>query len=258
MINKDVIHNLTWLFSLFDIKLLTFIAAGFTIYFGYQKVTKKVCVSYTLTMGGLYNTHLTNFVITNKRDNVIVISSILMKIGDKGIIEIINFPEPVVLKGYDAQLIDIPQYSAISGPNGPVSLDHNDRLSFSLVTGAGEIIACEVESPVTEETLKSRLSVVSIKFNDIVLTRNMGFIFTYSINETVTHVIFDKHGFIEGYTPFQYNMFPNMSEQFFGDFLLSQGYHTLYDNYALFKVQDNLETLQVLNKAGMLKKLKKT
>jgi len=254
MFNKEVIEKITWLYSIFDIKLLTFIAAGFTIYFGYQKTTKKICVSYSLTSGALYDTHLTNFVISNKRDNVIIVSSIYMKIGDKGSIEIINFPEPLVLKGYEAKLIDIPQYSSIKGSNGPVSIEFDDRLSFSVVTIAGDIVVCEVESPVTSKNLDGRLSKRIIKFNNIILTRNMGFIFTYNINGNVKNVIFDKHGFIEGYTPFSYNMFKGLSADSFGEFLISNGYHELYDDYSLYKILDNLDTSLVLSKASMHKK----
>ncbi|WP_064365967.1 hypothetical protein [Pantoea ananatis] len=254
MFNKEVLERITWLYSIFDIKLLTFIAAGFTIYFGYQKITKKICVSYAFTCGTLYDTHITNFVISNKRDNVIIVSSIYMRIGNKGSIQIINFPEPLVLKGYDAKLIDIPQYSSIYGVNGPISITFDDRLSFSLITIAGDMVACEVESPATSKDLEGRLLKSTIKFNDIILTRNMGFIFTYSINGTVKNVIFDKHGFIEGYTPFSYNMFKDISADSFGDFLISNGYHELYDDYSLYKILGNLDTSLVLSKASKQKK----
>lgn len=255
MFNKEVIERITFLYSIFDIKLLTFIAAGFTIYFGYQKITKRICVSYSFTNSTLFDTHLTNFVISNKRDNVIIVSSIYMKIGEKGSIKIIEFPEPLVLKGYDAKLIDIPQYSSIYGANGPISIEYNDRLSFSVVTRSGDEVFCEVESPVTAKDLEGGLLKNTIKFNNIILTRNMGFIFTYSINGTVKNVVFDKHGFIEGYTPFSYNMFKDISEETFGEFLVSNGYHNIYDDYSLYKILDNLGTALVLSKASMQKKL---
>lgn len=256
MINKEVIERLTWFYSIFDIKLLTFIAAGFTIYFGYQKITKKICVSYSLSTGVLYNSHLTNFVISNKRDNVIIVFSIKMKIGSKGSIEIIKFTEPLVLKGFEAKLIDIPHYSEIYGENGPISINFNDRLSFSVINGAGDIIVCDVESPITIENSKGNLRKHEIIFNDIVLTRKMGFIFSYSINNKTTNIIIDKHGFIPGNTPFKFNMFPEISEDSFGDFLLSNGYHALYDNYALFKVLDNLDTASILSKASVQDKIR--
>lgn len=40
MINSEAIEQLMWLWSLFDIKFLSILAAAFTIYFGVQKYQK--------------------------------------------------------------------------------------------------------------------------------------------------------------------------------------------------------------------------
>lgn len=256
MINKNVIDGLLWIYAIFDIKLLTVIATGFTIYFGYQKVTKKIYVSYSISRGVLYDSHVTNFVISNKRDNTIIISSIDIKIGNKGIVELIKFEEPLILKSYDARLINIPKYSDIYDHNGPVSIDIFERLSFSVITRSGDVIDCDVESPLTLNSLEHRLTKSVQIFNDVVLTRKMGFIFTYHINDKVTDVIFDKNGFIPGCTPFEYNSFTDMSEHKFERFLISNGYHSFYDDYALFKVKDNLNVELVLNKSMVQNKIK--
>lgn len=57
-----------------------------------------------------------------------------MRIGYKGSVELIKFDEPIVLKGYDAKLIDVPKYSNIYDQNGPISIDTFERLSFSVIT----------------------------------------------------------------------------------------------------------------------------
>lgn len=258
MLNQNVINSLVWLYSIFDIKLLTLIAAGFTIYFGYQKVTKKVCISYSINTERGYDPHITNFVVSNKRDSVIVISSIDMWIGDKGKTDIIKFNEPLVLKSYDAKLVEIPKYSNIYNEKGPVFIELFDALSFSLITVSGEVIRCDVESAVTVKSLEGRLYKSSKIFNNIVLTRRMGFVFTYHIKNEDTNVIFDKYGIIVGSSPFTWNAFPDISEDLFGSFLISSGYHDRYDDYALFKVEDNLDTTFVLNKYTMNEKITKS
>ncbi|EQC1558101.1 hypothetical protein ACY2PI_004440 [Citrobacter amalonaticus] len=249
MINQNVIDSIVWLYSIFDIKLLTVIATGFTIYFGYQKVTKKICVSYSISGSTLYDRHVTNLVISNKRDNSIVISSIYLCIGGKGNVELVKFDEPLVLKGYDAKLIDVPKYSEISDINGPVSIDIFGGLFFSVVTMSGDVIECDVESPLTIKNVDRRLHKRTSTFNDIVLTNKMGFIFSYSVKGKVSDVIIDRHGFISGSTPFRYNMFNKISKESFRDFLIMEGYHDFYDDYALFKILDNLQTELVISKA---------
>ncbi|HDF2344303.1 TPA: hypothetical protein PC598_003961 [Morganella morganii] len=256
MIIQNIINGLAWVYSIFDIKLLTVIAAGFTTYFGYQKISKKICVSYSISNGKLYGTHVTNFVVSNKRDNLIIISSVKMKIGNKGSIELIKFEDPLVLKGYDATLIDIPKYSEIYDKNGIVSIDISDKLSFSVITMSGKIIDCYSESPITKKSFEGVLFKSTQKFNNIVLTKKMGFIFSYRIKGKEKDVIIDNSGFIPGYTPFSYNSFDDMSEEAFGNFLISHGYHDYYDNYALLKVQDNLDVTLILNKVMMQNKIK--
>ncbi|HBR2945308.1 MULTISPECIES: hypothetical protein [unclassified Klebsiella] len=251
MINQKVIDGLVWLYSIFDIKLLTVIATGFTIYFGYQKVTRRICVSYGISSSRLYDSYVSNLVVSNKRDNSIAISSIVLGIGVKGTIELVKFDEPLVLKGYDTKLVDVPKYSSIYDKNGPVRIDTFESLFFSIVTISGEVIECEVESPVTIKTLAGRLFKNTANFNGVVLTKRMGFIFSYCVGGKSEDVIIDKYGFIPERTPFRGNMLPQISKDFFENFLISEGYHDYYDNYALYKVNDNLETVLVLSKASV-------
>lgn len=248
MINQKVIDMLSWVYSIFDIKLLTLIATGFTIYFGYQKVTKKLCVSYSISSGNLYDTHVTNLVVSNKRDNSIAISSIILRIGSKGSFKLVEFDEPLVLKSYDTKLIDVPKYSDIYDENGPVTIDFFEELFFSIVTMSGDVIECVVESSVTRESLEWRLQKKIVKFNDIVLTNQMGYVFLYNMAGSVKNVIFDRYGMISGDTPFKYNVFPEMSSDVFRDFLIKHGYHEYYENYALYKITDSLRTELVLSK----------
>lgn len=257
MINQKVIDDLVWLYSIFDIKLLTVIATGFTIYFGYQKVTKRICVSYSVSSSSLYDSHITNLVISNKRDNLIAISSMMLGIGMKGVIELVKFEEPLVLKGYETKLVEVPKYSSIYDKNGPVKMDILESLFFSIVTISGEVIECEVESPVTIKTMVGRLSKSTVCFNGIVLTNRMAFIFSYYVGGKSEDVIIDKFGFIPESTPFNFNMPSEVSKEFFESFLVSQGYHDYYDNYALYKVHDNLQTELVLSKASMNAKVGK-
>lgn len=257
MINQKVIDDLMWLYSIFDIKLLTVIATGFTIYFGYQKVTKKICVSFKISASRLYDSHIANLVVSNKRDNSIAISSILLGVREKGSFELVNFTEPLVLKGYDTKLIDVPKYSSIYDGDKSLKFDILESFSFSIVTISGEVVVCEVESPVTFKALEGQLFKNTVYFNDIVLTDRMSFIFSYYVGGKSEDVIIDKSGFIPENSPFNFNQLSEVSKEFFESFLVSQGYHDYYDNYALYKVHDNLQTELVLSKASMNAKIGK-
>jgi hypothetical protein len=249
MLNQKVLDMLSWAYSFFDIKLLTFIATGFAIYFGYQKVSNKICVSFSIGSDKLYETHVGNLVISNKRDNTIAISSIMMDIGNKGRLQLVKFEEPLVLKSYDTQLIDVPKYSRLYDGITPVHIGVLEKLDFSITTMSGKVISCRIESPTSIKSLEGRIHKRVSKFNDIVLTDKMRFVFSYFVGGESINIIFDKHGFIPGSTPFRYNSFPDMTIESFRDFLIQGGYHDHFTNYALYEIDDKLQAEMVLSKS---------
>lgn len=248
MINHKALDMLTWAYSLFDIKLLTLIAASFTIYFGYQKVTKDIRVSFSMTHSKLYDTHITNLVLSNKRDNALAISSIFVRIGGKGNFELVSFSEPLVIKAYDTQLVDVPKYTCLLGGVGVVEIDIFDDLFFNIITVSGDVIECHVESAVNKYGLEDRLVKHTVNFDDIVLTDRMAYIFSYCIDGVFKKIIIDKHGFISGHSPFSINLFPSLSTESFREFLINRGFHDMFSNYYLVRVDGSLRTYVELNK----------
>ncbi|HCB0364097.1 TPA: hypothetical protein MYM88_001855 [Klebsiella pneumoniae] len=245
MLNQKVVDVLVWLYSFFDIKLLTFIAAGFTVYFGWQKVTRKVCVSYRVRRSALYEAHISDLVISNKRDNAISISLILCEIGNKGVLTLIEFDSPLVLKGYDSVKVDIPLHSMLHKGMERVKIDAFEHFSFSLVTTAGNKIDCLVESSVSIHSFQNCISKSTFRFNDIVLTEKMQFIFFYMKDKEERYCIFDYHNFINGDNPFPYSQ---MNQDELKYVLIEEGFHDWFDNYLLYSIDGHLSAHFVFSK----------
>jgi len=246
---QEVKEMLTTAFSMFDIKLLTVIATGFTIYFGYHKISKKICISYSISIGGLYDTNITNLVVSNKRDNVLAISSIFVKIGNKGRLSLVEFGKPLVIKGYETHQVDVPMYSAVYKGNERIHIEFNDELTFFVSTTSGVIIKCEIESPVTINSLKDRLQKTISKLGDVILTDKMGYVFICFIDGERKVVLIDKHGIIEGYTPFYFNKFDEITSDSFRDILIEYGYHDYFSNYSLYQIDEKPFAKEILNKS---------
>ncbi|XEH51269.1 hypothetical protein NMD75_08935 [Edwardsiella tarda] len=249
MIIQSVIDGLSRFYSVFDIKFLTVIATGFTIYFGYQKVNKKICVSHFISEGVLYPAHISNLVLSNKRDNTIAIRAIKLKIGSKGTVKLVEFNKPLILKAYDTQLIELKRYSCLHGEYGEVNIELTDALTFTVIANGGKKIKCNTESSglASLDDLKDMITVHVSKFNNIVLTSRMSYIFFYHDGDA-KHVIFDRNGFIPDNTPFGINKFPDMTIDQFRDFLINSGFNDRVSNYLLAKISDNLEAEIVLTK----------
>lgn len=254
MYNPKVIEHLLllwtffeWLWSLFDIKLLTFFAAGFTIYFGYQKISKKVCISYSISGSRLYDPHIPAIIISNKRDNSLSISRIDIDINKKGKLTLVDLETPILLKGYETQKIDISKYSYLHLHGELFKLELINNISFTLITTSGYKINCEIESNVTQPEENTITKIVT-ELNDIILTTNMMYIFFYKIDSQEKHCIIDTGNFFNEDNPFHFNYLKDISDEILIELIVKYGYHERFDSYMCFRIHDNLKTEMVFNK----------
>lgn len=263
MYNPKVIEHLLllwsffeWLWSLFDIKLLTFFAAGFTIYFGYQKTSKKVCISYSISSSRIYDPHIPAIIISNKRDNSISISSIEMDINEKGKLTLVEFATPTILKGYESQKIDIPKYSNLRLHGQLYKLGILDDISFNLITTGGHKINCEIESNLTLPA-PNMITKAVYNLNEIILTSRMMYIFFYKLASQEKHCIIDIGNFFNEENPFHFNYLANINDNILIDIMLNYGYHERFENYMCFKIDENLTSHLAFNKT-QVEKIKNT
>lgn len=256
MINYKAIEQLEWLWSLFDIKLLTFIAAAFTIYFGIQKISKKVAASYSFSSSRIYETHIPAVILTNKRDNAIAISSINLEIEDKGYLNIKNFESPLLLKGYESLKIELPKFSGLYKGSELVKLDPFERVHFHIVTTSGKEIKCDTESALITKDINNKITSRKVTLNDIVLTDRMSYILFYKNDEGEKHCVFDNSLFINSDNPFHFNVLESDTLDDFYKIFIEYGYHYAFKSYMLFKIGDSLESSLILNKGMVEKKLR--
>lgn len=255
MINYKAMEQLDWLWSLIDIKLLTIFAAAFTIYFGIQKISKKVAVSYSMSSNRLYDTHIPAIILTNKRDNAIAIASIDMEIEGKGFLKVIKFEIPLLLKSYESLNVELPKFSRLYKGNQLIKLDPFERLHFHIVTTSGKEIKCVTESSITLPNTNNQITTQNVTFNNIVLTDRMSYIFFYKNDDSEKHCVIDKSLFINGDNPFHFNLLEGDTLEDFYTIFINFGYHQRFKNYMLFKIDNSLTRSLILNKGMVEKKL---
>lgn len=238
-----------WLWSLFDIKFLSIFAAGFTIYFGVQKISKKVTVSYSANVSKIYDMHISTIILTNKRDNAIAISSINMEVEGKGILQVIKFDSPLLLKNYDSLKVELPKFSSLYNNDGVVKLDISDKFHFYIITTSGDEIKCISENKHVAPNMKNKIIPDIIKFNGIVLTNRMSYIFFYANDNGEKYCIIDASLSINGDNPFHFHVLKEDKLRDFSSILIGYGYHQRFKSYALFKIDNHLAPSLVLNKS---------
>ncbi|MBD9642893.1 hypothetical protein IB231_04530 [Pantoea sp. PNT02] len=258
MLNQNVINDLSWFFSLFKSSPIVIIGGIFTIYFAVQKLTKKVSVSFSMSSNRFYDQHIPALVLSNKRDNVIAIESIFVKVNSKYRIKLKSFDSPLVLKAHDTLKVDLPKYSAIYHDEGEFKFDFFDNLNFYINTISGVVIHCDIESSVAPQLDSGMTSVNTIIYEGLILTRRYAFVFTYYEEKTKKNLIIDITGFMDGDNPFSFN-YININDMTNGNFkkiLIDHGVHDYLDNYHLVKVKQNLQTETVLFKHQVEKEIK--
>lgn len=122
--------------------------------------------------------HISTIILTNKRDNAIAISSINMEVEGKGILQVIKFDSPLLLKNYDSLKVELPKFSSLYNNDGIVKLDISDKFHFYIITTSGDEIKCISENKHVALNMKNKIIPDIIKFNDIVLTNRMSYIFS--------------------------------------------------------------------------------
>lgn len=258
MLNQNVINDLLWFFSLFKSSPLVIIGGMFTIYFGIQKLTKKVGISYSMSTSRLYKQHIPAVVLSNKRDNAIAIDSLFIRVNFKYRIRLKVFDSPLVLKAYDTLKIDLPKYSEIRHNTGNFEFGFFDKLNFYLRTTAGEVIHCNIESSISPQIDAEKTSITTITYEGLVLTDRYAFIFTYYKDKTKKNLVIDTTGIFDGDNPFPYNFISieDINNGMLKEILIKQGLHEYLDNYHLARVNPNLSTDTIFFKYQVERELK--
>ncbi|MGB7799794.1 hypothetical protein [Buttiauxella sp.] len=253
MINQTVITHLEWLWSIFDIKLLSFIAAGFTIYFGTQKLTQKISVSYHITSCRLYETRITNLILANKRDNTITFSKIYIKINEQSRGSLVDLKKPIILKAYETIDVDVPLYTTLSVRRDNVEISFTDNITFYLLTTSGKLIECETEVSGHIETEYPIITKNILTLRGVLLTNKMSYVFFYVKNGKELHCILDWAYMIHVDNPFNGNVFENFTPEILKDILIKDGYHNQFEQYILYKVNENLSCTRIFSKESVSK-----
>lgn len=250
--NPDVINIFSWIYSLFDIRFVSLIAALFAIYFAYQKLQVKICISCNMCTNRLYGTHISDVVISNKRDNVTSITLLQLELPGKGEFSLIKLSPPLVLKGYESHALDVPKYSRLYNGYGEVKIEDFEIPSFKVITIDGKVIDCELQSHNTVTDTEDMITVQSNKFNGIVLTDMMAFIFSYKFKGEEKNTIVDRLGIFHADNPFPFDRTNNPIVETIKNLMINSEYHDFLDNYMLFSVDEHTLSVDLIFSKRMI------
>lgn len=94
------------------------------------------------------------------------------------ILQVIKFDSPLLLKNYDSLKVEPPKFSSLYNNDGVVKLDISDKFHFYIITTSGDEIKCISENKYVAPNMENKIATDIRKFNGIVLTNRMSYIFS--------------------------------------------------------------------------------
>lgn len=208
------------------------------LYFSFKKLGTSVEVQYSTIIDTFYPERIRSIVLTNHKDKVVPIWGIQAVLENSHKISLAEYSEPKLLKPYETMKLDFEKYSDL--------LVGSDSFEPNFVFGKVDLFLdngkkfkkCKTSSKTKRELPFQKVSVSKTKFDDIVITKYMAFIFVYVIDGVTKTALIGKSGFITNEWGFSFNSFgENVSEKTIIEGIESRGLHQLFTNYICYKVE---------------------
>lgn len=155
-----------------------FFASGFAIYFSYLKLSSdRLEVSYSVISRLFSAERISNLVIQNKRDKVVIVYSVSAVFDNNRYLELIRFNKPLVIKPFECVSIEAEEYSYLCVDEDKRNLDYFN--CDIVIESNRKLIKC-VSS--RRESLHSKYKVITkVKnsFSDFVYDKSVKYIFLY-------------------------------------------------------------------------------
>ncbi len=228
------------------ILLLPIIGTVLGIYFYIQKLTKKVVVSYTVSMQFFSAKYISNLLITNKRDNTLSIWSVYATIHKDIKIELDKFSTPLILKPYETIAISLPKFSAVTVGSDEYEPDYSFDSTKIYIDIGSELLLCHAEEKKNLLNAYRQASTHTFRFGEHIYNQDVAFILAYYFEGRTYTAFIDEKGFIGNEWDFTPNHFGSrqVSKEAIEELLMKNGYDKLFSNFLCYKV--NFPNIQLL------------
>lgn len=218
--------------------ILLITGTGFGIYFSLQKVGTKIAAEYKVSKSRFCAQHISNIVLSNKKDKTISIWSIHAVFDKDFKLELDKFDPPKILKAYETVSLLLPKYSSL-GINGDNFIPDYFRGNVSLYIDTGDkFIKCKEEIKKDFLNFYTPINRNSYKFNGHVFDESVAFILNYFYSDKSYTAFICKSGFIGNEWQFGLNHLGDneITEITIEWFVKQYGFDKLFTNYLCFKV----------------------
>lgn len=217
--------------------MLLMLSVSFAIYFFFQKIQKKVVVTFTTFTDVFSEPHISRLTITNKRDNTLAIWSAYATIYQDIKIELDTFDAPLILKPYETISLTLPKYSALSMGNDIYEPNYDFENTKIYLDIGSELLLCQSESKKDILDSYRRVTKHTFTFSGHVYSKDVVYILAYVYKNKPYTAFISTHGIIGNEWNFAPSHLGNdVSANSIKSMLLHFGYNKLFSSILCYKV----------------------
>ena len=175
-----------------------------SLYLGLQKIGTRVSAGLTFSSNPISPFCIRYIDLRNLKDRTIVIYSIFASINDdQFLLELKKFYPPLILKGYQSTITEIPPYTFLLLDDNKFELDKSmTEKTIIYLELAHSTVKCNTlnyEKPISKKLSKYRiLKNITNNFNGIIYDKNAVYAIAYSADSLVKTAIVNDAGVFNG------------------------------------------------------------
>ncbi len=220
-----------------------------SLYLGLQKIGTKVSAGISFGSNPISPYCIRYVDLRNMKDRTIVIYSIFVSINDdEYLLELKKLHPPLILKGYQATIVEIPPYSFLLLDGEKFELDQSMTNKTTIyLEVAHSTVKCNTlnyEKPISKKLSKYRiLKNITNNFNGIIYDNHAIYAITYSAEGRVKTAIINDAGVFKGewnFTMSQLPMKAMYSKEAIEKELIAMGFAKNVDWFKIYLLREYL------------------
>ena len=225
--------------------LLLLVSTAFAIYFAYKKIGNRVTAQYSFGGESFTPFHITEVVLSNKKDKPVNIYAIHAVFHNDLWLELDKYSPPKVLKPYESLSLSMTPYSSLKVGSDVYEPDFMSAEIY--IESDDKVIKCESRYRPDLLEKYSRVFVKRCSYNGFVYDETVAFILVYIIDNSMKTAFIHKSGYIGNEWEFSPNhLGENATDQNVLGMIVVNKFDKVFSSHVVYRV-NSLGQLEVVN-----------
>ncbi|MEW6992569.1 hypothetical protein AADZ91_18045 [Colwelliaceae bacterium 6441] len=215
---------------------LLLVSSVFAIYFAYKKIGNRVAAQYSFGGASFTPSHITEVVLSNKKDKPVNIYAIHAVFHNDLWLELDKYSPPKVLKPYESLSLSMNTYSSLTVGSDKYKPDFMNAEIY--IESDDKVIKCE--SRYRPELLEkyAKVSVNRCSYNGFVYDETVAYILVYILDNSMKTAFIHKSGYIGNEWELSPNhLGQNATDQSVLGMIAANKFDKVFSSHVIYRVQ---------------------